>query len=61
MIARRQCHYCNASSVQQTYPHVDMPEVGVKAAKQLLALMSDTSASIAPKLLRVRIPALVRR
>ena len=77
----------NGLAVQQTYPHVDMPEVppalkslcllplifsvigyrgffvgqvGVKAAKQLMALMADADRTIAPKLLRVRVPALVR-
>lgn len=50
----------NGLAVQHTYPHVDMPEVGEKAAKQLLALMADAKGAIAPKMLRVRVPALVR-
>ena len=37
-----------------------MPEVGVKVAEQLLELMADTAGAIAPKLVRVRVPALVR-
>lgn len=60
IITEKMMSCLNGLAVQHTYPHVDMPAVGAHAAKQLLALMADTEGTISPKLLRVRVPALVR-
>jgi microcystin degradation protein MlrC len=60
IITEKMMENLNGLAVQHTYPHVDMPQVGAAAAQQLLALMGDAEGAIAPKLIRVRVPALVR-
>ena len=63
IVTGRMMRTLDALAVQHTYPHVDMVEVGARAAGRMAELLADRAAgspSPAATMVRVQVPALVR-
>lgn len=57
ILTERMLQHCNALTIYQTYPHVDLADTGKRAARLLLRLLDE---DLKPVIARVVVPALVR-